>query len=801
MDHPGRQPGNTGHPRGGIEHRPNGGQPRQEYWASLPQPNHIEKNLLATLKNLTSADFIVTMEEQADLSPAEKITDWKQRGEFVYDTLLQTAQSSQAKVIADLKSRGLKYQSFIIGNEVYVYGGDMSTAVQLSSLPDVTEIRSPITVYLDPTLVAVGPQKDTTTNAVNDASNLSWGITDTKANQFWSNYAMEGDGIVVANIDTGVQWDHPALVNQFKCGSDPTNPACWFDPANICGAGGACDNNGHGTHTMGTMVATNSNNALPFSAGMAPHAQWVACKGCESSNCSESSLNACADWILAPGGNPDNRPNIVNNSWGDVGGNNWFLPKVQAWRAAGIFPAFSAGNKGPTCGTLGSPGDYQESFASTAHDTSRTIASFASRGPSTVFGSTPYTRPNISAPGVMVCSSVMGSDWACFSGTSMASPHSAGAVALLWSCNNSLIGQIDQTTQVLQNSADAAPAGTCGAPASGQGNNTYGYGYLDANAAGALACSLGSLTGTVSDASGAANGAQVIAANTNAPYNQFKTATNASGVYNMVLPSGAFNVSVVYGSNAPGAANGTAVAANTPTTLNFNLSAGTPVALTGAVTDNSGHGYPLYAEVDITAPGFSRQVFTNPFTGTYQVTLTQGIPYDFTVKPILPGYSTGSASAVVFTSANAVKNFGLQVNSSTCSAPGNRFNNGWIEAFDSITPPALPGQWVSTPVVGTDAKWETASISIAPADIPVHSPPNLLRFNSYFAKSGDSARLYFQSPVNMTTLTTPRLTFWMYHELLYSSGADKVQPQVSTDGGATWINVGAAILRYNGTSQ
>ena len=196
------------------------------------------------------------------------------------------------------------------------------------------------------------------TTAVTD-----WGITDLKANQFWTGFGVKGDGILVANIDTGVQWNHPALVNQFKCTGDPTNTACWNDPANICGAGGACDNNGHGTHTMGTMVGKDD-PTLAYTVGMAPNAKWIACKGCESTSCSSASLLACADWILAPAGNPANRPNIVNNSWGGLGGDSWYLSKVQAWRAAGIFPAFSSGNPGSTCGLIGSPSDYQELFSS-----------------------------------------------------------------------------------------------------------------------------------------------------------------------------------------------------------------------------------------------------------------------------------------------------------------------------------------------------------------------------------------------------------------------------------------------------
>ena len=456
----------------------------------------IESLLLDQFTSNGAADLIVEFSEQADLTPAYSM-DWNTRGEFVYNTLLETATRSQTNARVLVDSSGLKYQSFFASNELYIWGGGLTLANELVSLTEVSFIRAPRIYYIDP-IEDKRPMENitwagdllaarafTTVDESTDAI-TAWGITDIKADQFWTTYGVKGDGIVVANIDTGVQWNHPALDQAFKCAS-PSNPACWFDPANICG-GSACDNNGHGTHTMGTMVG-DDDPGLTYIVGMAPNAKWIACKGCETNSCSEASLTACADWILAPNSNPSNRPNIVNNSWGGGGGLTWYLTKVNAWRAAGIFPAFSAGNTGENgCNTLGSPGDYQESFASAAHDLGRNIANFSSRGPS-AFGHSPYTKPNISAPGESICSTIPGNGWSCnYSGTSMASPHTAGAVALLWSCNPSLIGKIDLTFQLLQNNADTAPAGNCGVPPDGQGNYTYGYGYLNVLAAGGTSC-------------------------------------------------------------------------------------------------------------------------------------------------------------------------------------------------------------------------------------------------------------------------------------------------------------------------
>ena len=248
-----------------------------------------------------SADFIVRFTEQADLSAAYAM-DWNSRGEFVYNSLLETATRSQANSKSILDVQGLTYQTYIAGNDLYVAGGTLELANQLASLPEVYFIRATRTYYIDPVTVVKPLENITwagdylmnnTLTTVGNSINATtdWGIIDSKADQFWTAFTVQGDGIKVANIDTGVQWNHPALVNQFACPGDPGNVDCWEDPSNVCAGGLACDNNGHGTHTMGTMVA-DDDPGLTYIAGMAPNATWIACKGCESSSCSDTALNA-----------------------------------------------------------------------------------------------------------------------------------------------------------------------------------------------------------------------------------------------------------------------------------------------------------------------------------------------------------------------------------------------------------------------------------------------------------------------------------------------------------------------------
>jgi subtilisin family serine protease len=276
---------------------------------------------------------------------------------------------------------------------------------------------------------------------------VEWGVDRIRAPQVWSQFGTRGEGIVVANIDTGVQFDHPALAAKYR-GRDANGAIDhnynWFDPSEVCPTAAPCDNNNHGTHTMGTMVGDDGGaNQI----GVAPGAKFIAAKGCESSSCSDFALLSSGEWIVAPtdlnGNNPrpDLAPDIVNNSWGGLGYDPFYEEIVQSWLAAGIFPAFSNGNSGPGCNTSGSPGMYNESYSSGAFDINNAIASFSSRGT----GENGEIKPNLAAPGVNVRSSIAGGSYGNFSGTSMASPHTAGTVALIWSASPATRGDINAT--------------------------------------------------------------------------------------------------------------------------------------------------------------------------------------------------------------------------------------------------------------------------------------------------------------------------------------------------------------------
>lgn len=492
----------------------------------------IDPQVTQAVEDTGTATFWVVLDETADLSGAYRIDDWARRGQYVVDQLHQHAERTQEPVRAALTGSGAIVEDFWAANALLVTGGS-SALTAITARDDIREVvpKQAIALPDEPITASSDP--------------VEWNVADIRAPQAWDEYGARGQGVTVGVIDTGADGTHPALAGSYRgnTGAGVDHGYNWFDPTGLCQPGaGPCDNVGHGTHVTGTIAGDGGpGNRI----GVAPGARWIAAKGCAVTDCPDDVLLKAMQWMLAPtdatGANPraDLRPQVINNSWGSNSGTRAVYRRlVQAWAAAGILPVFASGNSGPGCSSVNAPGSYPEAYAVGAYDSTGTIAQFSSRGTSPVDDS---TKPDISAPGVAVRSARPGGGYGLANGTSMATPHVTGSVALVLSAAPGLTGQLGDLRDVLGGSARDADDPTCGGPPGN--NNTYGEGRLDAYAAVAAAPHgpTGVLAGTVTAQGVPVAGARVVATTGT----QVRvTRTDAAGRFRAVVAAGTVTLRV-----------------------------------------------------------------------------------------------------------------------------------------------------------------------------------------------------------------------------------------------------------------
>jgi subtilisin family serine protease/N-acetylneuraminic acid mutarotase len=749
------------------------GQPEPE---APPDPewlSQLEPALRAGFTAQGEADFFVSFEARADLSGAAAITDWGERGAYVVERLRATAAASQGPAIELLDVAGVRYRPYWIANTILVRDGGTELARQLVAQPAVAGLHQ-VAMLEAPELL---PSQDAAV-----AGAAEWGVAAVGAPRVWDDFDVRGEEIVVANIDTGVAFDHPELAARYRGRAEDgtiDHNYHWFDPAGVCDRPAPCDNHGHGTHTMGTIAGGDAGGTA---IGVAPGARWVAVKGCEALTnvgCTTGALLAAGEWTLAPtdlnGQNPrpDLRPHIVNNSWGAPNGpalDPWYDQIVAAWTAAGTFALFSSGNDGQRgCDTTASPADSLAAYSVGAHDEQRQPAEFSSRGP----GADGEIRPNLSAPGVAVRSSIPGG-YASANGTSMAAPHVAGTVALMWSAAPSLVGDVAGTRELLDQTAVDTEDLSCGGTP--ERNNVFGEGRLDAYAA-VVASPVGStgvLTGQVTDT---ATGTPVPRATVRAESAGYRrvTTADAEGRYAIALLTGAYQVTVsAYGYQ--GRTVDAAVAEGERTVLDVPLAALPSVTLTGTVTDGSGHGWPLYA--GITIDGYPHgTVYTDPATGRYRVVLPASNGYRLRVQATYDGYDPLTRDITVGAD-DMVVDLALAASTEECVAAGYQpAHLGVYSGFDTGGP---PDGWRLESSVGEGWRFDDPG-----------RRTNLTGGSGSFA-SIDSADGgvwedgFLVSPVaDLSQSAEPILSFRT--DLLLSRGMAEVD--LSTDAGATWENL------------
>jgi bacillopeptidase F len=409
------------------------------------------QSLLQTLPEQSEISVIVTLSDKADIHLI-KDRDRRLRRSKIITALKSKADLTQKPLRLFLENRkAKKIKSLWLINGMAMAA---STGVirDLATLPEVAKIR------LDEKIQAPEPIYEL-------AAAPQWNLAAIRAPELWG-LGFTGQGVVVAHMDTGVDIDHPDLQTRWRGGMNS-----WYDPNGEHDT--PYDADGHGTATMGVMVGGDAGGT---SIGVAPGSTWIAVKIFnDSGQASSSAVHQGFQWLLDPDGDPgtDDAPDVINNSWGDDNINGCsleFEPDIQALKAAGIAVVFAGGNSGPGSPTSISPANNPDGFAVGAVGQSLAIASFSSRGPSACDG---RIYPELVAPGVVIKTTDLsfgGSPFYAFvSGTSIATPHVAGAIALLRNARPQ--ATVPEMELALKQSAfDLGSLGS---------DNDSGYGLLD----------------------------------------------------------------------------------------------------------------------------------------------------------------------------------------------------------------------------------------------------------------------------------------------------------------------------------
>jgi len=460
----------------------------------------IDNTLLEKFGRQSKAEYIILMKERKVFDGKLPFRSKQEKAIYVYNSLVQKSQNTQKAIKEILKKSGIPYQSFYITNAIKVTS-DYAMMLNLAS-------RSDVEIIIDNAPIKMLNYTIDRNNSTARSAEPEWGIKMIKADSVWQ-MGIRGEGVIIAGQDTGYDWDVSPLkkkYNGYKDSLSTEHNYNWHDAIhknnprfpdtllNPCGYSTKkpCDDNNHGTHTMGTMVGEDDENAI----GVAPGARWIACRNMDRGWGQPSTYMECFEWFLAPydtnGENADTEraPHVINNSWycsTEEGCNtsNFILMEevVKNLKASGVVVVVSAGNSGGAgCGSVtGPPAFFESSFSVGATNIDDNIAGFSSRGP-VVIDSSFRLKPNVSAPGVGVRSVIRGGNFASFNGTSMAGPHVAGLVALIISANPSLSGNVDVIEDIIESTAVARTWDQqCGTfIGSDVPNAVFGYGRVDA---------------------------------------------------------------------------------------------------------------------------------------------------------------------------------------------------------------------------------------------------------------------------------------------------------------------------------
>ena len=419
---------------------------------------------------------LIILKTQADLSEQQTIEDYVSRRSAVFQELVNTAESSQGDLRARLDRMHVQYTPYYLLNAIEVDGGNL-VKLLLQNDPSIDRIldNPQLRPLPKPTTLEEGEDLDLPQDTL-------WNLSMVQADRVVNELHVDGSEILVGQTDSGVDGRHPELAKAYR-GADSVDDYNWYDPWNNTPF--PTDINGHGTLTLGVILGEHT--------GVAPGAQWIGCANLARNLGNPSVYLDCMQFMLAPfpqGGDPftDGDPTkgamIVNNSWGcpaiEGCDSQVFATTVAALKKAGVFMSASAGNTGYYgCSTVSDPlAIYADVFTVGSVNLAGNLSDYSSVGPVISDGSE-RMKPDLVAPGENITSSYPDGTYSLASGTSFSVPHVSGVVALMWSANPKLIGNIEATSSILRETAQPYHGiePVCGT------DESVGSGLLDAYAA------------------------------------------------------------------------------------------------------------------------------------------------------------------------------------------------------------------------------------------------------------------------------------------------------------------------------
>ena len=223
--------------------------------ARLAGPAAVDPRVLTDTTGGKRTSVVVFMADQADVHGARGLRNRAERGRAVERALTQHAAQAQQAISHWLTARGVPFQSFWVAN-MLVLDADRDLVDALAARPDVARIdaNTPTRGIEDPTISRIDLSLAATTS-------VEPGVANVRAPDVW-NLGDTGAGIVIGDADTGVRWTHTYIKHAYRGwnGSSADHNYNWHDAIHsgggVCGANtqAPCDDNGHGTHTVGTLV-------------------------------------------------------------------------------------------------------------------------------------------------------------------------------------------------------------------------------------------------------------------------------------------------------------------------------------------------------------------------------------------------------------------------------------------------------------------------------------------------------------------------------------------------------------------